>query len=352
MTDALNRSHIADFRVEVLNGREELRGDLRGLLSARVEENIDAENQHVGQLKIRAVDSGFPIDWIDDRVRIYKTVEDQEFLIGTLMTTWPTEYQRPTGVEVTIGLVGKVAVLERDKVDTAYSLAAGANVVDAVKALIASTGETAMAVTPSPKTLREGMVWPPATSRREIINDLLQSINYMSIHCDRQGRYIIAPWIAPADRPIAYEFREGETSIHLPTWQREADLSTVPNKFIAVSPGTDEEPALVGVATNENPNSPFSYQGRGNRWITERDTAVEAPDQTTIDAIAARRLQGFLSPTAALLVQHAFRPECLPHARVRFVSQGTDTTATIRRQVMTCGSTDLVEAEWREAIRI
>ena len=48
------------------------------------------------------------------------------------------------------------------------------------------------------------------------------------------------------------------------------------------------------MATNENPNSPYSYQARG-RWITTTPTGVEVPDGTDADKVAViirRELDG------------------------------------------------------------
>jgi hypothetical protein len=142
------------------------------------------------------------------------------------------------------------------------------------------------------------MVWEAGTSKLKIINDLLDVAGYNSLWIDGYGNFRATPRVLPADRSPNYEvldlpreLRDGSKAIYTPSWTRNRDSFDVPNKVIAVqAAGGEDEPALVGVWTNEDPNSPYSYQSRG-RWIVHVVDSVETPDGTpeeTIDFLQKR----------------------------------------------------------------
>src|SRR5690606_23496078 len=101
----------------------------------------------------------------------------------------------------------------------------------------------------STETLTSGMVWPAGTSKLRIINDLLSAINYFSLRCDGHGRYVAAPYLAPASRPVVRRFVPAPDAIHLPEFTRDRDLAGIPNKVVLVSSGSGDDEALVGVAS-------------------------------------------------------------------------------------------------------
>src|SRR5690606_30012693 len=127
--------------------------------------------------------------------------------------------------------------------------------------------------------LTSPMVWEAGTSKLRIVNDLLAAIDYNSLWVDGQGNFRATPYVRPAARSITYsilndesgaalvrELADGQESIYLDEWSRDRDVYGVPNKVVAVATGTGDEEPLVGVATNEDPASPFSEPSRG-RWI-------------------------------------------------------------------------------------
>lgn len=338
-----------DWRAEVLTSKEELRGILKWATGAWVDENFDADVQASGGVTLLNLEQDFPIDWMSDRLRLYRIVNGEEFLLGTFLVTFPGEEQTATERTLSVDLLGKVAILQEDAIEKSQTLKKGANIVNFARSIITSTGETRVTIEASTKTAREDTVWPAGTSKIEVVNDCMEMLNYFGISCDRTGRFVSKPYVLPEDRPIVRTFEQGLASIHRPTWARSADLSKVPNRVIARTVGSEEEPALVGVASNTNPDSPFSYANRGNRWIVHTEEGVEAADQATINAIAQRLLVANSSPASALNVEHAFVPLDL-HDRVAFIDSGTETTATVRTQSIRLGAADLVQAEWREVL--
>lgn len=133
------------------------------------------------------------------------------------------------------------------------------------------------------------MIWEPGTTKLQMVNDLLDSLNYFSLWVDGYGTFHGDPYVAPADRPAILVLDDTPDGIYDPKFSHLRDGFKVPNKYVGVSRGSGETEALVSVATNEDPDSPFSYQSRG-RWISQSDSGIEAADQATLDAIVARRL--------------------------------------------------------------
>jgi hypothetical protein len=218
--------------------------------------------------------------------------------------------------------------------------------------LIASTGETNIAITPSAAVLANPLAWDPGTTKLKIVNDLLKVIGYFSLFCDRNGQFRGEPYTRPANRPILYEFLDGNTSIYDPNFVKDVDLLGIPNKFVAVGRGDADTAALVGVATNTDPASPYSYPSRGNRWITKSVTGIEAVDQATLDEYAARRLIELTSPTSSVDVSHAFVPGLSFNSAVRLrrVPAGIDARHVITKTLITLDPVALVRSTLQEVV--
>lgn len=294
------------------------------------------------------------IDWMSNRIRATFHDGTASFDVGTYLFTAPTQVNTGEGVTgYQVDLLPKMNIPSEDKLDARLVLAAGVNVVDTVVNLINSTGETRVAATPSASLLQSDLTWDAATPKLTVINDLLQSIGYWSLWCDGSGLFRVEPYVRPTDRPVAYAFEHGEGSLHFPDWQYNQDVTSVPNKFIAVSSRTGDDPPLRGVAKNEDPTSPYSFQNRGKngqgRWITDSETGIEAESQEVIDQIAQRRLADRMAPVSKFKVRHAM----LPLNRNDLVSftpaDGVRRLATVQSMQGTFDPFTDVDAEWRGA---
>src|SRR5690606_19344240 len=158
----------------------------------------------------------------------------------------PAENHTAFGVTYDVGLLTKMNVIHEDTVEDRFSVAVGAAIIPAVVALIESTGETRVAVTDSDSTLTAALTWDAGTSKLTIINDALQAAGYWSLRGDGSGLCRVGPYTNPADRPVAFEFEHGAASVHFPDWSRAQDHTSVPNRFIAVGQGDEDDPPLIG----------------------------------------------------------------------------------------------------------
>ena len=329
---------VEEYQVDVLDTTDGYQGALVGVTSGKVTHNVDATIR--GGFQIEVDDLGGDIDWATTRLRPWVRANGVAWPLGVYLPASPEASYTATGKSWSIPCLDKLAILDEDKLSTSYSLAAGTVVTDAVTTLIEDAGETSIVSEASTATTTALLVWPPGTSRLQIVNDLLASINYWSVWADGYGHYRIQSYVRPQDRAVTATFQEGETSIHSPEWKRTQDIAGVPNRVIAITSGDDDTAALTSTVENTDASSPYSYAARGNRWITKVYENVEAADQTTLDDIAYRYLWESSTPPAYLDVQHAVVP-LNGNEVVRFVSGDVDVHAVVNEW-----GVDLVEGSW------
>lgn len=295
-------------------------------------------------------DRGQDIDWLRHRMRATYDPGipgEEPWPVCTMMFTSPTRKMRNGVVTWEVALLSLLAIVEEGTVEDTYSLPTGTPVVPTVIGLIRSAGVTQITATESDAVTRSSLVWEPGTPKLTIINDLLESANYWALWVDGAGMYRVEPYEPPSDRQVSRIFAAGETAIHSPEWNRTQDLASVPNRFMVVSEGTDEEPAIVGIAVNEDPESPYSYQARG-RWVTAVDENAEVENQAAADALAQRRLIDRMSPVGKFEVDHAV-VDLDPNVVVEFAPLSLDPRrATVQSMKWNFKYDTLISAEWRE----
>lgn len=309
---------------------------------------VVAQSRLGGSGSIDLDERGQGVDFMKHRCRVSYDPGNgfEPWAIGTYLFTVPTAKHTDGPTSYSVDLLTKLSIIDEDAVEATYSLDAGTPIVSTVVSLIQSTGETSIAVTPSSATLTNPQVWDAGTSKLTVINDLLAAAGYWSLWCDGNGTFQITPYVSPADRPIAFTFAEGQTSIHKPDWEREQNLSSVPNKSIVIGQGSDDAPPLVGIALNEDPNSPFSYQSRV-RWITRTEEGFEGDSQAVFNQRAQRNLLDAMTPVARLSAVHAIVP-LNPDDLVQFTTKNHSTKATVQSMEFDFTFDSQCKAEWRE----
>lgn len=246
----------------------------------------------------------------------------------------------------TVGLTTKLAIVDEDCLDKALSIPQGANLVAQAASVLASTGEKRVAVTPSDAVARTPSAWDAGTPKLTVINDLLEAAGYWSLQVARSGQFLIQPYVAPENRPVSMVFQAGEAQWR-DGWTHEQNLTSIPNKVVCRTHGSDEQPALVGVATNTDPKNPYSYQARGNRWIT-RVYDVDAEKQSVVDSLAVRRLQGAMSPVSKIEAEHPVYDLDLNEV-VEFTPAGSEPRRfTIQKMSVTSAFDSQCSVTWRE----
>jgi len=306
--DPLTTHRVESWRVDLLTADDATVGTLDGVTGLSLDHKAGATIHGGGTLSLSDVGQG--VDWLSARVMPWFTVDGYgSWPLGVYLLASPRERHSDGPTSWRVELLDKLAVLDQDAVSQSYSLPAGTVVTDAVATVIAAAGETAVAITASTETLTSGMVWEAGTTRLRIANDLLASINYWSLRCDRYGRFTASPYVRPQDRVPVRAFTPGPDAIVTPDWSKDEDLIAVPNRVIVISDGTLDVTGLVGLAENTDASSRFSEPSRG-RWITVVEDH-DATSQTVADAIAARRLIELEAVSATYDIEHAMVPQDL-----------------------------------------
>lgn len=322
--DVLYGDRVTSYRWEVLehsNGIDQLVGILDGVSDGSLKwtqnaavkgsgkvEVIDLEAAQAGMLRI----GDLPLESV--RVRPVCVVAGlPETPLGVFLVSAAVEQWEDTGRVWSMELLDRCTVPSQDKVDQTYAVAAGTLILQEVKSILASSNEYLAIDASSTLATSTGMVWEAGTSKLTIVNDLLNVAGYNALWMDGYGNFKATPRVLPADRSIMYEalagvpreLRDGSQSIYRPSWTRDRDSFEVPNKVLAVqAAGGEDEAALVGQWTNEDPHSPYSYQARG-RWITHTLDSVETPEGTEAETIAFlnKRAQTTLVQMSAVQAQ-------------------------------------------------
>lgn len=313
---------------------------------------VVAQSRLGGSASLIIDERGQAIDWQSHRVQaIYDPgiPGEDPWPMGTYLFTSPEEAHGTPGVTYDVGLLTKMTAVDEDSTEARFSVAPGEPVIPIVRSLIESAGEHRISVTGSDAVLSSGITWDAGISKLTVINELLTAVGYWSLWCDGGGVFRVEPYLDPASRQPAYTFRHGERAVHFPEWGRSQDLSSVPNRFIAVGQGDEENEPLVGVALNENPDSPYSYQARG-RWITATEEGVEGDSQAIFDQYAARRLRDLMNPVARMSATHAALP-LAANDLVEFIPEdGIRRLATVQRMSFDFTYDTDFKVEWREVI--
>jgi len=348
--EILTGNRMTSFRYDLYSQDEAPLGTLTGVVKGSVDFSTGATIKSGGALDV--VDVGQTVNWLSDRVRPVAIIEGlPEIPLGMFLFSEAPQEWDDTGRVWEAKLLDKLTVLDQDAVDGTYSLDAGTVITTAVVTVIASSGETNYAITPSAATLAAPLSWEAGTAKLRIVNDLLAVAGYFSLWCDGNGQYRGEPYVRPAARPIRYEFLDGATSIYSPEFVIDVDLFAIPNKFVAVGQGSGDTEALISVATNEEPDSPYSFAARG-RWIVASATGVEAADQDVLDAYARRRLIELTSPTASVDVRHALVPDLTLNnaVRLRRVPAGVDARHVVTKMAIALDPTALVKTTLVEVV--
>lgn len=329
----------------------------------------DIETAQSGKLRIRDV----PLT--SARIRPVLVIEGlPEIPLGVYLFTAAPEQWDDTGRTLSLDLHEKSTVLDQDVFDESFTADTSTPVLEIIADVIASAGERISVDGSDLRTLPNPLVWDSdEDTKLKIVNDLLEAIGYNSLWMDGQGNFRATPYIRPAQRPVRYamltddgealprELVDGEESIYLPNFARDRDNFRVPNRVRAVQAGTGDAEPLVGVASNEDPSSEFSFAARG-RWIVQTIRDVEVPDfsaeadpEAATIAFLEDRAEKFL--IAASAVQAAVSVTALPipvelleAVRFRNDVAGIDALHVIRRVGLQLRSDGLMTLDLQEVI--
>jgi hypothetical protein len=283
-----NGARRLTFDFQRLNSNNGYMGPLSFVQSGSVTLDGTAEVHRSASFTLTEGDT---IDYLRDRIKPYVrlTMPDGgqvSWPQGVFLLSSPDRTLELDGtVTRTVAAYDQTVILQGDLVGDRYSVAAGTRYTDAIGTAVAGYGFTTNIVT-STSTLPVAIDWEGGTSKLTIVNDLLSAINYRAAWFDENGVFQAIPYVLPDTVTPGYTYATDSSSVITGTIGQSLDLFAVPNKWVLVVSEADR-PTLISTYTNTSASSPTSTVSRG-RTITKYDTSQTAPDQATLDALAAR----------------------------------------------------------------
>jgi hypothetical protein len=345
----LTSHRAAHWRLDLLTSDGAPMGVLDGSEGGGLEWTANASVKGAGALTV--ADIGGAIRDTEGNVVDLLNVRIRPVYVLDAVTEWPRSVFIPSmararwsdeGRVRALDLHDKSIVLAQDRIDAPFTVDAGDNVIEIVREIILGAGEEPGALTDSDETVTNARTFKTGTSKLTIVNTLLDSAAYLALYVSMAGQFVAEPYVTPSARPLAWTF-SGEEAVYTPDFEDAEDIYEVPNKVIRQTAGSGDAEGLIAVATNTNPDSPYSYARRGNRWIVNEDAAepVEATSQEALDIIAQRDLVSASGFTASRDINHAPLPDITVNAATQLIHEPSGINA---RHVVTKTSL-VIEAE-------
>lgn len=249
------------------------------------------------------------IDWLTDEIQPYLIIDGVEYSLGRYLPATVQEDKNATTASVHVEAYDRCWRARDNYTTEMVYFAAGTNYLIAVKQLLYACGINVVLETPTAETLAEARQdWPIGTSYLEIINQLLQEINYKRLNFSDQGAAILAPVATPSAERIRHTFDNSNVkSLLLPEIDRLSDVYNAPNVFVVICSSPDKAEPMVATAVNDNPQSPISVPRRGRRIATVVHVDNVA-SQAALQAYANRLLFDSMTSAETITVTTALLP--------------------------------------------
>jgi hypothetical protein len=308
ITSLLTAPDLAvDYGVELLTPALALVADISADVASWVVRHDNLANVHT------TIDLSISrqLAWGYDRVRPYALyssatagVSKVRFNEGVFMLQTPAIPLAESPATFTVTGYDQLHLLQNGIGDS-YSVAAGSNVLAAVRAALTSAGIVAPVLldsSASAAVLASDLVFPLTSSSSptwlQVVNDLLASIYYWGVWVDWDGAFRSSPYLQPVSRPSEWLYTVGDLTTGVVASERSAvqDLWGVPNWMRFIRNGLPSAPTEgAGQYTVQNASTGVSSQASVGRVVRAPVAFLDAVDQASLvsqgDAIfaAARR---------------------------------------------------------------
>ena len=335
------------YRVDLMTNRDGTTGHLDGVSQVSLEFSSSDDGVLSSGGSLNLDDRGQGIDWLNARCQPWASVNGVSWPLGVYLMSAPVEQHSSTGRSWEVTLKDKLSILDEDSVPETYALDSGANVVSSVRQVIEDAGESNHSISADPRVLSGPLAWPTGTSRLTIVQDLLRLINFAPLRADGWGAYVGSPFVDPQSRGLAYYFEEGQSAIHLPSFQVTRDVAGIPNRLIGVS--SQSSGGLVVTADNNEPGSPYSIPSRGR--VIARSEDFDATDIDTLAGLVVRRMQELMAPASVVEFSHAV-VSLEVGSVVRFTSDGVSLDGAVLSTSVSLAAGQTMKTKIQEVVRV
>lgn len=218
-----------------------------------------------------------------DAIRVFHVINGIEECLGTFLISTPIKEFEDEVQSVECVGYSTLWRISSNSSDNKYYVPEGTNAVAEVKRILTMLGFS-FSIPDCDKVTNTNREWDLGAAYLDIINDLLEVVNYTSLYVDAYGEYIAMPYVLPQDRTIDLTLNDTQIdNIIEPTQTNELDLFNVPNKFIRYCSST---PTLSLFAVYENTDG---ITGTNNTWVnTDVQEVLDVSDYDTLYEICKR----------------------------------------------------------------
>ena len=292
------------FRYELLDVNERHKQWLPNVEKCSVEHNMFRDIKRTMRMSL-VDDNRTQINWISDRIKpwmyIYnpKTQRWIAFALGVFLLSSPQRNSDATGTYRDVEGYDKSQILLDDKVSDRFVVESGTKYVDVIKNILGELG-IRHHVLYSPEVLPRDRDFDPGTTKLQIVNAMLTSINYKSLWFNRHGVAIGERYRSLGTQPLLYTYDNSSVSVMEPDALVSFDLFDIPNRWTIYVSEALEDGEMVSTYTNTSPTSPTSTINRGRVIVDFRQSEAETPpDQFALDQQVKR-----LAENASQVFQH------------------------------------------------
>ena len=257
------------------------------------------------------------IDYLNDRIKLVLEIDGTFYNKGIYLISSSERNIGPSQTTRFLTCYSKLKILDADKVLSQYYLPKGAKIITAIVDLL---GSNPYDITSTNATLNADFIRPSGTAKLDIINDLLDILNYNSLLVDDDGIFTSYPYILPTDRTTQVYYIEGDPKkddannvcrLISPNIDEDLDAYDIPNIFHRFTNDVDIDPPLEAVYPIQiEGHDPITIDGRAPNVSSEEVSDIA--DSATLyakckkDAAEARSIYSHLQIETAISPKHGY----------------------------------------------
>lgn len=279
-----SRGRTVKFRYELLDRNDNLKKVITKVQQCTVTYNS------LSQLKTSArivMSEENVIDYLNDRIKVICIVIkgdiQREYSLGVFLISAPGRNINGKIISRDMELFSKLQLYNDDKLEERYVVPLGTNVTTEVIRLVETHKHR---IIESGKTTSVSREWEIGTTKLQVINDLLETINYTSLRVSNDGYFEATPYILPQNRAVELDYIDDNASVIFSDMNDDFDLFSVPNVFIRYTNNAESD-CLRAEYENINPDSVTSTVSRGRR-IVDCENVTDVADLDTLNSVTRR----------------------------------------------------------------
>lgn len=202
----------------------------------------------------------FEFNDITDRLRPVLIIDGTEYNQGTFIISSKPTTVNGEYVSSTLECYDETYILDQSATSSRMYFASGSNYIDSIESILVGSGLSNIIADANTGTMNADHDWDLGTTKLEIINQLLDEINYEHVYTDGNG-YIHLQKKSTSFVP-KWIYRQNDQSIMSMEMTKQKDIYNIPNVFVGVVTSPDVS-TLTFKKTNDNVQSELSTVNRG-----------------------------------------------------------------------------------------